>query len=118
MTVAPDLGLRIHVHVGEGDCALPLTDTTMRTEPDSWRSDDANGCRGRGGWEGPGRRDRRSILARIERGAAVGPWFEWATVDPGAIGVIANRAGLTVTTSWSGGGRRFAHLELCARARR
>jgi len=59
-----------------------------------------------------------SIQARIEHGAVVGPWFEWITVDTRAIGVIAARVGLTVMTSWSGGGRRFAQLDLRARARR
>jgi len=59
-----------------------------------------------------------SIQARIEHGAVVGPWFEWVTVDTGAIGVIAARAGLKVKASWSGGGRRFAQLQRCARRRR
>jgi len=59
-----------------------------------------------------------SILARIEHGVVVGPWFEWTTVDTAAIGVIAAEVGLTLTTSWSAGGRRFAQLDLGVRRRR
>jgi len=54
----------------------------------------------------------RPVLARMEHDAVAGPWFEWATVDTSAIEVIAARVGLTLTTSWSGGGRRFAQLDL------
>ncbi len=59
-----------------------------------------------------------SIQARIEHGPVAGPWFEWTTVDTAAIGLIAARAGLTLTASWSGGGRRFAQLDLRAPRRR
>jgi len=59
-----------------------------------------------------------SIQARIEHGPVAGPWFEWSTVDTAAIGLIAANAGLAPTNSWSGGGRRFAQLDLCAPGRR
>ncbi len=59
-----------------------------------------------------------SIQARIEHGAVVGPWFEWTSVDTAAIGVITARAGMTFTTSWSAGGRRFAHLDVGGPRRR
>lgn len=54
----------------------------------------------------------RPVLVRIEHDAVAGPWFEWTTVDTSAIEVIATRVGLTLTTSWSGDGRRFAQLDL------
>jgi SAM-dependent methyltransferase len=48
---------------------------------------------------------------RLEGAGAVGPWFDWARVDAGAIGAVARCAGLRVTARLERGGRWFARLQ-------
>jgi len=50
-------------------------------------------------------------LARVEHDAHIGPWFTWTAVGASRIGVIAAAAGLRLASSWSTGGRWFAHLD-------
>ena len=47
---------------------------------------------------------------RVERGAAVGPWFSWAHVGIEGLEDHAIQAGLRVAERWDDGGRPFARL--------
>ncbi|MGH9267707.1 MAG: SAM-dependent methyltransferase, partial [Acidimicrobiales bacterium] len=53
----------------------------------------------------------QAIEARLERGGAAGPWFDWALISVDAIDAVAGPAGFAVTTRWEGGGRWFAQLD-------
>jgi SAM-dependent methyltransferase len=51
---------------------------------------------------------------RLEGAGAVGPWFDWASVDADAIGALAVGAGLRLMGRWERDGRWFAHLRRAA----
>ena len=49
---------------------------------------------------------------RLEHDAGASEWFAWARVGTGAIGDLAEQAGLTLRERWEDGGRWFARLDL------
>ena len=52
----------------------------------------------------------RTTRVRLERGAAVGGWFAWATVAADAVDAPAHDAGFHVDDRWCDDGRWFARL--------
>ena len=52
----------------------------------------------------------RTTRVRLERGTAVGSWFDWATVAADAVDAPAHDAGFHVDETWSDDGRWFARL--------
>ncbi len=56
----------------------------------------------------PAVRGIRTLLARIERGAAASAWFPWSRVGPDAIEPVARQAGLRIQDRWEEAGRWFA----------
>jgi SAM-dependent methyltransferase len=59
------------------------------------------------------------IRVRVERGAARGPWFEWARVSASQLPRLAESAGFEVVSdAWESGGRWFARLDCVDRIAR
>jgi SAM-dependent methyltransferase len=52
----------------------------------------------------------RATRVRLERGTAVGGWFDWATVAADAVDAPAHDAGFHVDDTWCDDGRWFARL--------
>ena len=61
---------------------------------------------------GPPGAGRETLRVRLEHGAVVSDWFDWARVAVDAIGEPAGQAGLDVKDRWCDEGRWFAHLRV------